>query len=299
MRVRASSRTQGYLAAIAGLSLWGLLPIYWKLLSHVPAIEVLANRIVWSVVFLLPILLATKRGRTEVVSLVSHPRKIILLSLTGTLIALNWLTYVWAVATSQLTEASLGYFTSPLFTVALGAIFLKEQLYRGKRWALSLVFIGVATRTIAAGTFPWLAFVLASTMSVYGFIRKKIGVSSITGLTIETVILSPLAVTYLYYLNTSGAINLVMNINSLNSSSLRTNLLLVLTGVCSSLPLLLFVRASIILPLSTLGILLYLSPTLQFLTAVLVFNERISTISLVSFLFIWLGVATYLLADRD
>lgn len=279
----------GYLYGLAALSSWGLLPIYWKQLATVPSLEVIGHRAAWSVVFLL--LFCAARGTTfELLSVLKAPKKVAMLAVTGALIASNWLVYVWGVTHGMLLESSLGYFLSPLVTIALGAFFLDEHLSLNKKWAVGLASTGVLLKTISAGVVPWLALCLAFSMSLYGFVRKKLGVSSLVGLTVETLLLAPIALTYLIYLSYTGESHFL-------SEGLTTTALLVLTGVCTSLPLIWFVRAGQLLPLSTLGILQYLSPTLQFLLAVVVFNEPITRVSLVSFSLIWVAIALYLQGD--
>jgi len=283
-----STRT-GYICALAALTTWGVLPAYWKQLGAVPSIEVIGHRAVWSVVFLL-FFCAFKGSLGELFSIARSPKKLATLALSGTLIACNWLGYVWGVNHDRVVEASLGYFLSPLLTVALGALVLQERLSPRKKLAVGLAALGVVLKTLSAGTVPWIGLMLAFSMSLYGFIRKQIGVSALVGLTLETVILAPIALTYLGYLSLNGESHFL-------SEGGSVTLLLALTGVATSLPLIWFVRASQLLPLSTLGVLQYLSPSLQFLSAVVVFREAMTVESYVSFSFIWLAIVVYLSAD--
>lgn len=279
----------GYLYGLAALTSWGLLPVYWKQLATVPSLEVIGHRAVWSYVFLL--LLCTARGvNSELLSLLKAPRKVAILALTGGLIASNWLVYVWGVTHGMLLESSLGYFLSPLVTIAFGAFFLHEHLSLRKKCAVGLASLGVLLKTVSAGTVPWLGLYLAFSMSFYGFLRKRLGVSSLVGLTVETALLAPVALAYLFYLS-------ARNESHFLSEGLSTTTLLVVTGVCTSLPLMWFVRAGQLLPLSTLGILQYLSPTIQLLLAVLVFGEPMTRGSLASFSLLWVAIAIYLQSD--
>ena len=279
----------GYLYGMAALTSWGLLPVYWKQLAAVPSLEVIGHRAVWSVVFLL--LFCIARGvASELFSVLKAPRKVAMLALTGGLIASNWLVYVWGVTHGMLVESSLGYFLSPLVTIGLGAFFLHEHLSLTKKYAVGLASLGVLLKTVSAGTVPWLGLFLAFSMSFYGFLRKKLGVSSLVGLTVETMILAPVALSYLLYLSAHNESHFV-------SEGISTTTLLVLTGVCTSLPLMWFVRAGQLLPLSTLGILQYLSPTLQLLLAVVAFGEPMTGGALISFSLIWAAIALYLQSD--
>lgn len=279
------SRT-GSIFAIMALSSWGLLPVYWKQLAAVPSLEVIGHRAVWSLIFL--VLFCYLRGALgELSAIVKSPRKLTTLAVTGTLIAMNWLIYVWGVTNGRLVEASLGYFLSPLVTIALGAIVLHERLSTRKKLSVALASIGVLLKTVTAGTAPWLGLSLAISMSLYGFLRKRCEVSALAGLTVETAILAPFALLYLSYLSINGQSHFL-------SEGTSTTLLLSLTGVATSLPLIWFVRASQLLPLSTLGILQYLSPTLQFLLAVVVFKEPMSLAAYASFSCIWAAIALYL-----
>lgn len=283
------STRSGYIYGLAALASWGLLPVYWKQLAAVPSLEVIGHRATWSVVFLLAFCAA--RGATsELIDVLKAPQKLAMLAVTGALIASNWLVYVWGVTHGMLLESSLGYFLSPLVTIALGAFFLHEHLSLNKKCAVALASTGVLLKTVSAGTVPWLGLYLAFSMSFYGFLRKKLGVSSLVGLTVETLLLAPVALTYLVFLSNHGASHFL-------SEGLPTTVLLVLTGVCTSLPLMWFVRAGQLLPLSTLGILQYLSPTLQLLLAVLCFGEQMTSGALVSFSLIWVAIALYVQSD--
>lgn len=279
----------GYLYGLAALTSWGLLPVYWKQLATVPSLEVIGHRAVWSVAFLL-VFCALRGATSELISVLKTPKKVAMLAVTGALIASNWLVYVWGVNHGMLLESSLGYFLSPLVTIALGAFFLHEHLSLSKRCAVGLASVGVLLKTVSAGTVPWLGLFLAVSMSFYGFVRKKLGVSSLVGLTVETLLLAPVALTYLLYLSHRGESHFL-------SEGLSTTAFLVLTGVCTSLPLMWFVRAGQLLPLSTLGILQYLSPTLQLLLAVIAFGEPMTSGALLSFSLIWVAIALYLQSD--
>jgi len=285
-----SPTRSGYLYGLAALASWGLLPVYWKQLAAVPSLEVIGHRAAWSVIFLLAFCV-TRGATSELINVLRTPKKVAMLAVTGALIASNWLVYVWGVTHGMLLESSLGYFLCPLVTIALGAFFLKEHLSLTKKYAVALASTGVLLKTLSASTIPWLGLYLAFSMSFYGFARKKLEVSSLVGLTVETLLLAPVALSYLIYLSTQGESHFL-------TEGLSITVLLILTGVCTSLPLIWFVRAGQLLPLSTLGILQYLSPTLQFILAVLVFDEPVTAGALVSFSLIWVAIALYLQGNR-
>mgnify|MGYP006274340763 CR=1 FL=1 len=279
----------GYAYALGAHTMWGLLPIYWKMLAAVPSLEVIAHRVVWSLVFLASICLA-QRACGDIVRTLASTRALITLGATGCLIASNWLVYVWAVTNDRIMEASLGYFISPLLTMALGALLLKEKSSISQRVAITIALIAVLYRITSEGQFPWVGSTLAITLSLYGFFRKRLVISPVTGLSVETLLLAPLALAYLSTTVANGSSHF-----SIQQPGLMA--LLVLSGVLTSLPLLFFVRASQLLPLSTLGILQYTSPSLQFLAALCFFGEPLSMTSLVSFSLIWLAIAVYVVGE--
>jgi chloramphenicol-sensitive protein RarD len=281
----------GMIYGIAAFASWGLLPLYWIQLSTLPSLEIIAHRVVWSLLFLA--LIVWKKGALqEVLAALRSPQRAILLALSGFLIALNWLVYVWGVHHGHLVEASLGYFLSPIITIALGAFILKEPLSGRRKVAVAIASLGVLFKALDAGVFPWVGVTLAVSISLYGFIRKRIPISSLAGLTVETLLLSPLALGHLYFLS-------IHDRSHLFSMSTSTTILLVLTGVCTSLPLLWFVRASQLLPLSVLGIVQYLSPSLQLLVSLFVFMNPLTFNGLLSFCCIWSAIALYLTGKRE
>lgn len=286
-----TSTRSGMIYGIAAFASWGLLPLYWIQLSAIPSLEIIAHRVVWSLLFLS--LYVFKKGiLDEVLAALRSPRHILLLAFSGFLIALNWLVYVWGVHHGHLIEASLGYFLSPIITIALGAFILKEPLSRRRKVAVGIAALGVLFKALDAGVFPWVGVTLAVSISLYGFLRKRISISSLAGLTVETLLLSPLALGYLFLLSTTDQSHLF-------SVGPTTTLLLVLTGICTSLPLLWFVRASQLLPLSVLGIVQYLSPSLQLLVSLFVFMSPLTFNGLLSFGCIWIAIALYLTGTRQ
>jgi chloramphenicol-sensitive protein RarD len=281
----------GMLYGIAALGAWGLLPLFWMHLAEVPSLEIIAHRIIWSFVFLLVVVLKQQSWQELRESIQSWRRSFLWLAGTGALIASNWLVFVWSVQHGRLSEVSLGYFISPLLSVALGRYVLREPLTPQRRYAIALAALGVVCKAASAGTLPWEGLFLAFTFSLYGLLRKRVQVSSLVGLTVETALLAPFALIYVLLLSRQGTGHFL-------SLGVSATVLLMTTGIATALPLLWFVQAARLLPLSTLGIIQYLSPTLQFVLAVTVFEESLSLSVLGSFCLIWLAIVLYLLAPR-
>ena len=273
----------GVVLGVAAYGLWGLIPLYFKAVAHVAPPEVLAHRAWWSFVVLG--LLAWRLGRwREIVGRLREPRVVVLLSVSSCLIAVNWLAFIYAVQTRQVVQASLGYFINPLLSVLLGVTFLGERMRPLQRLSVLLALVGVAVLTRLVGQFPWLALLLAGTFALYGLLRKVMPVDSLAGLTVETLALAPLALGYLGYLYATG---------TNTGGGAPTVALLMASGVITTVPLLAFGGAARRLRLATLGILQYLTPTLQFLLAVAAFGEPFSRAQLLSFACIWTAVAVY------
>jgi chloramphenicol-sensitive protein RarD len=282
----ARARTRaGVLFGVGAYGLWGVFPLYFKALHQVAPLEILAHRIIWSLVLLLPLLLRRRDWRTAVQALRSR-RTLVTLVATTLLIAANWLMYIWAIVNSHVVEASLGYFINPLVNVLLGFAFLGERLRRWQVLAVLLAFAGVAYRTYGTGHLPVLALLLATTFGSYGLLRKIAQVDALLGLTVETAVLAPLALAFLGYQMYHGQA-------AFGSGSASTHLLLLAAGVVTATPLLWFTKAARRLRLTTLGFLQYLSPTGQFLLGVLAFGEPLTPGALVSFACIWAGLVVY------
>ena len=275
----------GFLAAFGAYGLWGLLTLYYAHLSHVPAVEVVANRVSWSLVILGLFFLV--RGRWGEVWRAMRVRRIFLiLLLTSVLISINWLTYIWAVTHGRATEASLGYFIMPLVNVAAGALLLSERLSRLQWLAIALVVVAIALQAILLGSLPVVSLIVALTFGTYGYLRKIVDVGANLGLLVELVLVAPFAIGYLVYQQASGQ-------GHLSLADPTTTALLVFTGVVTYLPLMWFAAAAKRLRLTTLGIMQYMNPTIQFLLAVFVLGEAVSPIKLATFCLIWLSVALY------
>ncbi len=276
---------RGILYGIGAYTLWGLLPIYWKSLQAVPAPEILANRMVWSLVFVL-VLLAIKRHWRWLRPALHNRRVLATYFASASLLAVNWLTYIWAVNAGYIIETSLGYFINPLLNVLLGVLFLGERLRMGQFLALSLAAGGVAYLTISYGAFPWIAVTLALTFGFYGLLRKTGSLDSTEGLALETAIFFIPAFAFLLFLGLDGS-------GSFANSDLRTTLLLAGTGVVTGVPLILFGAAAKRITMTNLGLLQYIAPTLQFLLGVFVYQETFARDQMIGFGFIWLALVIY------
>jgi chloramphenicol-sensitive protein RarD len=264
---------------------WGLFPLYFRIVSAVPPTEILAHRIVWSLVFLLG-LLAFRRQWAWLGQVLRQPKVLAAFTASALLLAGNWLTYLWAVNNGHLIDASLGYFINPLVNVLLGYTVLHERPRRAQWLALSLAGLGVVWLTIAAGKPPWIALVLASTFGAYGLLRKVAVLGPLEGLALETILLSPLAVLALAVLAWQGSA-------SFPADSAVTNLWLMGFGPITAAPLLLFAAGARRLPLMTLGLLQYLGPTLQFAIGIWIFREPFTATRGIGFGLIWLALLLY------
>lgn len=278
-------RKVGLIYGIIAYSLWGFLPIYWKSVKHVDSTEVICNRIFWSVVFL-ALLVSFNSGWKQVRQIVSNPKSLLFLVLTSLLIGANWLLFILAVNSGHVLDGSLGYFISPLLSIVLAVIIFKERLKKAQIAAVILVFIGVCLMTSQLGHLPVYALSLALTFSSYALLRKKIKIDPIHGMFVETIILLPLAIVYMFN-------RYDQHLLSFEYNQLGTSILLIMAGAVTSIPLLCFVKAAQNLEFSTLGLLQYISPTLQFFLAVFIYNEEFSSLKLLAFSLIWLALAIY------
>jgi chloramphenicol-sensitive protein RarD len=275
----------GLLFGIASYGIWGLVPIYFKAVAEVPAVEVVAHRVAWSMVILSGVLIAQRR-LGEARAAMGDFRTLRVLVLTTILIATNWFLFIWAVAHDRVLQASLGYFINPLVNVFLGMVFLRERLSRAGAVAVLLAAIGVGYQAFLGGEFPWIALVLAFSFGLYGLLRKTARVGAVAGLTVETSLLVPAALVYLAWCGTRGTLHF-------GAGSATIDSLLILSGVVTAAPLLCFTVAARLLPLSTMGFLQYLAPSGHFLLAVLVYGEPLETHHLITFGCIWAALAIF------
>ncbi|MFB6467683.1 EamA family transporter RarD [Cytobacillus sp. Hz8] len=283
----------GVIYAGASYILWGILPIYWKLLQKVGSDEILANRVFWSFIFMVIILLMTKKWQgfvTTLKGLKQNKKQLLALVLASLLISGNWFIYIWAVNNDHMIQASLGYYINPLISVLLGMVVLKERLSIAQNVSFILAFVGVLIITITYGEFPWIALGLALTFGLYGLAKKLIIVEAAIGLTLETMAVTPIALIYMMILFFNGT-------HAFLSISIGTDLLLIGAGVATAIPLLYFAKGAKLIPLSTLGILQYASPTLTLILGIFLYHEHFSKVHLLSFIFIWAALAIYSLAS--
>lgn len=265
-------------AALAFLC-WGLFPIYFHALGDVPPMQILAHRMLWSLGFLLIVLVLRRQWKW--LNVVLQPRVFFSFVLSAVLLSANWLVYIWSVTNHHVIEASLGYFINPLVNIMLGYLILKERL-RTIQWvAIAIAALGVAWLTWQTGTVPWIALFLAFSFGSYGLLRKTAALGALEGLSFETIVLFPLAAAYVIWLTVNG-----QNV-FINTDSDTTRVLLVMAGPLTAIPLLLFASGARRIPLSILGLLQYLSPTLQFLLGVWLFKEAFTADRLVGFALIW------------
>lgn len=276
---------RGFAFGLTAYFLWGLLPFYLKAVSHIPALEILANRAVWSVPFAGAVLAFL--GRTgDIMPALKNPRMLAMACLTATLIALNWGIYVWAVVTGQAIDAALGYFINPLFSIFLAAVVLKEKLAKMQIAAIGLAAVAVVILTVDAGGLPFISISLMVTWGVYALLRKTLPIGPNQGFFLEVLLISIVAAPYVLYLEASGSGHL------LHGTPLDIFLLLA-AGVVTAGPLMIYANGAKLLKLSTIGIMQYIAPTMIFLIAVFVFHEPLSMVKLVAFVFIWSGLAVY------
>ena len=276
---------KGVIYAIGAYALWGLLPLFWKILEDVPAFQILCHRISWSLVFLIFIHMIRKNF-SWLKDAFKNKRTVITFLTTSILLSANWFTYIWAVNNGRTIEASLGYFINPLLCVILGVIVLKERPDKWSWIAISLAGAGIGYTVIVYGSIPWIAFVLAGSFSIYGLLRKQASLNSLQGLTFETLILFLPATAILIYFEVKG-------IGSFGHVTFTKNVYLSLAGIVTSVPLLLFAAAARRIELTSLGILQYIAPTLQFIIGLLVFREDFSRSRLVGFSFVWVALIIY------
>ena len=269
--------------------LWGFLPLYWKLLQTVPPLEILGHRIFWSFIFM-GLVIAVTGGWKTMLAAASERRKLILMFACGIIISVNWFVYIMAVNTDQVIEASMGYFINPLVVVLLAVLVFKEALTRWQLLAIILAAGGVLIVAIQYGRFPWIALFLAGSFALYGLIKKVIGVGPITGLTLETFIVMPVALIYILYLETGG-------VGAMGGASLWTILILAGTGAITATPLLLYAKGIENTTFSMMGFLQYIAPSIKLFLGVVIFKEHFSIYHFLSFCLIWVGLAIFTLAN--
>jgi len=280
-----SNARHGVFFGLTAYLIWGSFPVFFKALEGAAPLEIVSHRIFWSVVFLL-IIVAARRQLGQVIITLRSRQTLLTLCASTLLIATNWLVFIYAVQQGEVLQSSLGYFITPLLSILLGFVFLRERLNRWQLCSVLFALLGVLNLTFHHGQFPWISLVLAASFGLYGLLRKVARVEAMIGLTVETLLLAPFALGYLIYLTTQQESAFLVG-------SLRLDLLLPLSGVVTAVPLLLFVGAARRLQLASIGFLQYITPTLHFILAVGLYNEPFSQGHLLSFIFIWTGLGIY------
>ncbi len=272
--------------------LWGLFPVYWKWLAHVSSLEVLSHRNLWCAVFLMCVVLFSIERRKVAVAVLSNLSEVLRHLLSATLIASNWMVYIWAVVNDHVVDASLGYFLSPLVSVALGRTVFKEHIDVRQWFAIGLAIVGVLVMVIASGSVPWIGISLATTFGLYGMIRKKAPTGPINGLFIETLLLVPATLMLMLWLKHSSGLYYS---NPLGQSEI----LMVLGGIVTAIPLILYAQGARNLPLSLSGVLVFLTPSIQFLIGWLYYREPVGLSSWAGFTCIWTALFIYSFSVRQ
>ena len=281
-----SNIQKGMLSAVVAQFLWGLFPLYWKLVADVHSLEVLSHRNTWCAVFLGALVIFTSNRRKIVRGVLLNTSELKQHLMSSCLIAANWLVYIWAVNNNHVIDASLGYFLSPLVSVVLGRVVFAERLSTAQWCAIALAASGVLALTIASGVIPWIGLTIAATFGLYGMTRKKASTGPINGLFIETLLLVPPSILAMWWLSSQGELSYSQPLG-------RSELLLVLGGLVTAIPLVLYAQGARALPLSLSGLLVFITPTIQFLIGWLLYREPISAASWFGFACIWLALIIY------
>lgn len=278
-------KNKGVFLAGGSYVLWGLLPVYWKQLHTVPALQTLSHRIVWALAFTV-ILLTVRRDWAWLRPALRSRKTVLIFLASAAFLSVNWLVYIWAVNTNYVVEASLGYFITPLLNVALGVLLYKERMRAGQWLAIAIAGAGVLYLAVVYGHFPWIGLTLAVTFALYGVLRKQAPLPSLQGLTLETMFAALPALLYLTTIQMTGQAAFI------NDGALITTLLIG-AGAITAVPLIMFAAGVRLIPLTTLGILQFISPTIQFLLGVLVFGESFNLQRLAGFSLVWIALIVF------
>ena len=280
-----TEQRKGAIFACLAFFMWGLAPIYFKMIQHVSAFEILMHRVIWSVVFLI-VVVSVLSYWDKIKRILIQPKLILMLVVTSTLLGFNWGLFIWAINNNHMLDASLGYYINPLLNVLLGMVFLNERLRKLQGAAVALAFTGVLLQLISFGSFPVVAFSLATSFALYGLLRKKLQVDALPGILIEALILLPVALTYWWLMIPTETSNLPGN-------DWLTNVLLVSAGIVTTLPLLCFTGAAKRLQYTTLGFFQYIGPSLMFILAVVFYGEVFDAERVITFACIWSALAIF------
>ena len=280
-----TEQRKGAIFACLAFFMWGLAPIYFKMIQHVSAFEILMHRVIWSVMFLI-LVVSVLNYWDKIKRILIQPKLILILVVTSTLLGFNWGLFIWAINNNHMLDASLGYYINPLLNVLLGMVFLNERLRKLQGAAVALAFTGVLLQLISFGSFPIVAFSLATSFALYGLLRKKLQVDALPGILIEALILLPVALTYWWLMVPTETSNLPGN-------DWLTNVLLVSAGIVTTLPLLCFTGAAKRLQYTTLGFFQYIGPSLMFILAVVFYGEVFDAERVITFACIWSALAIF------
>ena len=277
---------RGIILIVSGYLLWGLFPIYWALLNHVNPSEVLLHRVVWAVPILFVIIYLKSSWHDNFKTSIASRKEILFLLLTATLIAINWGMYIVAVNLGRVVEGSMGYFLAPVISMIGGYIFFRERISRLKQWSALLASVGALYYVFSSDSFPWLGLILGVSFSFYGLARKAMVTSAVPGLYVETLLLLPVAFVFTIWMYLSQEVSF-LNVN------LTTDVLLILAGLVTVVPLALFTIGAKLLPMTTVGILFFITPTIQFLVGYLLHDEPVNIDQLFGFVGVWIGLILY------
>ena len=285
--LKISEKTKGFIYGLLAFVTWGFLPLYWKMLSHIPVSETLAHRVLWSFILVTGIILGLKK-LDSLKQYLLDKQKLMIIAICSLLISINWFIFIWAVNSNQVIEASMGYYILPLVSVFLGVAFLKEKITLWQCLAVGMALIGILIITVEYGRVPWIALVLAVTFGLYGLAKKLLKVEPLLGLALETAIITPIAIGVIIFKQLQGT-----GILSLGEGSLTIILLLIGAGVATAMPLLWFAESAKRIELSTIGFMEYIAPTITLLLGIFVFQEEFTKIHFISFSCIWIAIAIY------
>lgn len=285
-----NTTSKGGLYVLLCYILWGLLPIFWKLLNQLNPIYVLCSRIVWSLVFCL-IILYLKRELNSAKTIFSNKKLLLKLMLSGILLSINWGSYIWAVNSNHVLDASLAYFINPIITVILGFVIYKEKLTVIQWISVIVAFIGILVPIIHEGTLPYLALIIGGSFSLYSALKKNIKLNSEISNFMETLAVTPIALFIIIYFETQR----IGSIGTLNSWQF---ILLPISGIVTSIPLLLFAAGIKKISMSLSGILMYINPTLQFLVGILLYNESLTAVNIITFIFVWIALLLFIISNK-
>lgn len=279
----------GIIYGLGAYGLWGILPIYWKQIHHVPALEILANRFVWSLFFVLLLILCLKKKEEflqETKNTFSTTKSSLFMLGAAIMIACNWGIFIWAVEDGRIMETSLGYYINPMMNVLLGVVFLNERLTKLQWTAVTFACLGIMVMVLRTGYLPWVSIVVPLSFAIYALFKKYIKISPFTSILLETIIISPIAIGYLVYLAMQGS-------NAYQLHDAQTIMYLIGAGAVTATPLLLFTASAKRLPLNLVGFLQYISPTISMLIGIFLYGEKFTLTHAITFIFIWTGVIIF------